>query len=83
VSARLRALLLAAAGGVALQALHARRNWGATVEEAHAPLPRDDLMPDPAEQTTLAVTVEASAQEVWRARARRCRSRSVSASPHE
>jgi hypothetical protein len=65
MSARLRALLLAAAGGVALQALHARRNWGATVEEAHALLPGDDLVPDPAEQTTLAVTVEAPAQEVW------------------
>jgi hypothetical protein len=61
----LRALLVAGVGAVGLQAAHARRNWGATAEEAAARLPGDEFVPDPAEQTTLAVTVEAPAEEVW------------------
>jgi len=66
VSPVLRALLLAAAAGaVGLQAAHVRRNWGATGEEAAATLPGDELVPEPAEATTLAVTVDAPAEEVW------------------
>jgi len=62
----LRTLLLTAGAGVAgLQVLHARRNWGATAGEAGAPLPGDELVPEPAEQMTLAVTVDAPAEEIW------------------
>ena len=62
----LRALLLTGGAGVlGLQALHARRNWGATAEEVAATLPGDELVPEPAEETTLAVTVDAPAGEVW------------------
>jgi hypothetical protein len=62
----IRALLLAAgAGVVGLRAVHGRRNWGATAEEVAAVLPGDELVPEPAEQTTLAVTVEASPEEIW------------------
>jgi hypothetical protein len=59
-------LVLTAVGGVVgLQVLHARRNWGANADEVSAVLPGDELVPDPAEQTTLAVTVEAPAEVVW------------------
>ena len=62
----IRALVMGAAAGAAgLRVLHARRNWGATAEEAAASLPGDDLVPEPVEQSTLAVTVEAPAEEVW------------------
>jgi hypothetical protein len=62
----LRPLVLAVgAAGLGLRALHARRDWGATAAEAAARLPGDDLVPDPAENTTLAVTVAAPAEEVW------------------
>ena len=52
-------------GALGLQALHARRNWGATAEEVAAVLPGDELVPEPAEQMTLAVTIEATPQEIW------------------
>jgi hypothetical protein len=58
-------LLAAAAGAAGLQVLHDRRNWGATPQEVTASLPGDDLVPEPAEQTTLAVTVAASAEQIW------------------
>jgi len=62
----LRGLMVTAAGGAAaLQASHLRRNWGATAEEVTAALPGDELVPDPAEQTTIAVTVHAPAEEAW------------------
>ena len=62
----LRTLLLAAGAGVAgLQFLHTRRDWGATREEAAAVLPGDDLVPEPAEQTTQAVPIAAPAEEIW------------------
>ena len=62
----LRLLLLAAGTGTAgLQVLHARRNWGATTDESAATLPGDELVGEPAEQTTLAVTVAAPAADVW------------------
>ena len=58
-------LVAAAAGAVGLRTLHARRNWGATAAEVAAVLPGDELVPEPAEQMTLAVTVEAPAEEIW------------------
>ena len=58
-------LLLGGACALGLEALHARRTWGATAEEAAATLPGDEFVPDPAEQTTLAVTVDASADAIW------------------
>ncbi|MGY1679964.1 hypothetical protein [Geodermatophilus sp. SYSU D01176] len=58
-------LLVVAAGAVGLQAVHVRRDRGATGEEAAATLPGDELVPEPAEDTTLAVTVHAPAGEVW------------------
>ena len=61
----MRTLFLTAAAAAALQALHARRNWGATPAEAARRLPGDELVPEPAEQTTLAVTVEAPAEAIW------------------
>jgi hypothetical protein len=50
---------------VGLQVLHARRNWGATPAEVAARLPGDELVAEPAEQTTLAVSVAAPAEKVW------------------
>ena len=41
------------------------RNWGATKLEARTVLPGDDLVPEPAEVITRAVTVEAPAARVW------------------
>ena len=62
----LRALVLTAvAGTIGAQVLHARRNWGATAEETSRTLPGDELVPEPAEQSTLAVTVEAPPDEIW------------------
>jgi hypothetical protein len=40
-------------------------DWGATAEERVRPLPGDELVPDPASQTTRAVTVDASVDRVW------------------
>jgi hypothetical protein len=62
----LRTLMITtAAGALGLEVLHARRNWGATAEEAGARLPGDEFVPEPAEQTTLAVPVAAPAEDVW------------------
>jgi len=62
----IRAVLLGVGVGAAgLQAVHARRNWGATLEEAGATLPGDELVPEPADQSTLAVTVDTPAEEIW------------------
>jgi len=59
------AALAVATGAVASQLLHAHRNWGATADEVTAVLPGDEFVPEPAEETTLAVTVEAPAERVW------------------
>ena len=40
-------------------------HWGATYEELRKPLPGDDLVPDPAMQSTRAVTIEAPPEAVW------------------
>lgn len=39
--------------------------WGATDEEAGKPLPGDELVPNPAIESTRAITVNASVEEVW------------------
>lgn len=39
--------------------------WGATGEEVRAALPGDDLVADPARQSTRAITVHAPAGQVW------------------
>lgn len=39
--------------------------WGATPEEVHATLPGDDLVPEPTEQATHAITIHAPASAVW------------------
>jgi len=40
-------------------------NWGATAEEATAPLPGDDLVPEPKTQATHAITIDAPPDRVW------------------
>ena len=40
--------------------------WGATQAEARQPLPYDHFVPRPLAQTTRAITINASAGEVWR-----------------
>jgi hypothetical protein len=42
------------------------RDWGATKGECETVLPGDELVPDPAVTVTRAVTIRASADEVWR-----------------
>ena len=42
------------------------RNWGATGQERRLALPGDELIPEPAEMTTIGVTVAAPTAEVWR-----------------
>ena len=44
----------------------ALRNWGATDEERRCAFPGDELVPEPADDVTRAVTVEAPAEAVWR-----------------
>lgn len=39
--------------------------WGATDEELTKPLPGDELVPDPAFESTRAITVNAPVEEVW------------------
>ena len=41
------------------------RNWGTTKEECETPLPGDELVAQPAVQTTEGVWIEAPAAEVW------------------
>ena len=42
------------------------RRWGASLVEQTAPLPGDDLTPDPGYQHTRAVTIHAPAEHVWK-----------------
>src|SRR5215216_7840794 len=39
--------------------------WGATDEEVEKPLPGDELVPEPAIESTRAITVNAPVEEVW------------------
>lgn len=67
VTVRLRRLLTAIVGGLTVAHLvHRRyRDWGTTATEAIATLPGDELVEDPAIASTRAVTIAASAAEVW------------------
>ena len=58
---------LGAAVGAAAGLLLRRRlaRWGTTAAEAGARLPGDELVPEPADVATRAVTVHAPASEVW------------------
>lgn len=40
--------------------------WGASDDEVRRPLPGDDVVPEPAAQSTRAVTIHAPAAEVWK-----------------
>ncbi|MCU0311710.1 MAG: hypothetical protein MUE36_12315 [Acidimicrobiales bacterium] len=42
-----------------------QQRWGATDDEVHMALPGDDLVAEPADQVTRAVTVDASPGDVW------------------
>jgi hypothetical protein len=59
----LAGLLAAASGAYVLRRLGQR--WGASEDEVHRPMPGDELIPHPMIETTHAITVEASASEVW------------------
>ena len=54
------------AGIVGMLALRRARNWGASPGEINSELPGDDLVPEPAEGTTLAVDIVAPSDRVWR-----------------
>ena len=54
------------AGIVGMLALRRTRNWGASPDEINSELPGDDLVPEPADGTTLAVGIAAPADRVWR-----------------
>jgi hypothetical protein len=63
-------LLATGAGLLALSvadAAYRTRNWGAADREVGAVLAGDELVPEPADSTTLAVSVAAPADEVWQA----------------
>jgi hypothetical protein len=65
---RRRAAGITAIGGVAAYILLARRlqlRWGATDHEEDSPLPGDDLIANPDVIATRAITVRASADQVW------------------
>ncbi len=54
---------IAGAGLVAARRYY--RNWGTTKEECETPLPGDELVGEPAVQTTEGIWIEAPAAEVW------------------
>jgi hypothetical protein len=41
------------------------RQWGTSEDEVHRHLPGDEIVPEPCDETTRAVTVAASTEEVW------------------
>jgi hypothetical protein len=41
------------------------QRWGATADELATPLPGDDLVTEPAEQVTRAITIDAEPADVW------------------
>ena len=63
---RVMVLCATAVGLAALVEARRFRDWGATKGECAATLPGDELVADPADVTTRAVTVDAPADEVWR-----------------
>ena len=56
-------LLAVASGAYLLRRLGQR--WGATDEEVHRAMSGDELIPHPMMETTHAITVQASADEIW------------------
>ena len=56
-------LLATMVGGYLLRRQGLR--WGATDEEVHKILPGDEIVPHPMLETTHAVPIEASAEEIW------------------
>ena len=60
-------LAVAAAGALAYERVLRPRQerWGATDAEVGAPLPGDDLVPEPAQQVTRAITIAAPPEAVW------------------
>ncbi len=56
-------LLAAASGAYLLRRLGQR--WGASDDEVHRTMPGDELIPHPMIETTHAITVQASASEIW------------------
>ena len=56
-------LLAAASGAYLLRRLG--RRWGASDDEVHRSMPGDELIPHPMIETTHAITVWASASEIW------------------
>ncbi|HPZ94059.1 MAG: SRPBCC family protein [Mycobacterium sp.] len=54
-----------AAAGALLAARQFYRNWGTTKEECQTPLPGDELIGQPAVQTTEGVWIDAPAADVW------------------
>ena len=62
----MRALLAAGVGLGALATSRRFRDWGATERECLTRLPGDDLVAEPVDITTRAVTIDAPADEVWR-----------------
>ena len=60
-------LLIAGGVGTALAASRRYyRDWGASKSECRAVLPGDELVADPADVVTRAVTIDAPAEQVWR-----------------
>lgn len=56
-------LLTVAVGGYLLRREGLR--WGATDKEVHEPLPGDEAVPHPRLETTHAITIRATAAEIW------------------
>ncbi len=63
----IRALAALAAGALAYRFYLKDRHltWGATPEEAHGPLPGDDLLPNPSVLSTRAIAIDAPPSAVW------------------
>lgn len=63
----LAGVALVAASGIAYERWFEpwQQRWGATEEETRLALPGDELVVDPAEQATRAVTVDATPDQVW------------------
>ena len=62
----LAAGLLGGLVAIYIRAIRPRQmHWGATPEEASRPLPYDDLVANPTWNSTRAVTVEATPEQIW------------------
>lgn len=65
---RIRQLLISGviAVVVAIQTVRWMNRWGASEDEIDAVYPGDELIPGPADQATMAVTVHADPERIWR-----------------